>query len=186
MGWGERLNDILLIQSATWQNLMLSHLVLIALLRCLDHIHLKPKFHPDTDLSLSLSLYFSFGISIFCEIGIYKTTSFITWKTNIEWRKTFIFEIKSGKVQEVVKGGGAKSLNFLHLWLKLVIGKKIDWGERLNNILLIQIQLIQRAIGCGERLNLLHACVYKNKTVNIIHDLTIASTFLNDDIVFFH
>ena len=41
-------------------------------------------------------------------------------KTNIEGRKPFIFEIneiKSGRVQEVGKGSGTKSLNILHFWL---------------------------------------------------------------------
>ena len=51
-------------------------------------------------------------------------------KTNIEWRKPFIFEIneiKSGRVQEVGRGveSGDKSLNLLYLWLKLVIDKKM-------------------------------------------------------------
>ena len=44
-------------------------------------------------------------------------------KTNIEGRKPFIFEIneiKSGRVQEVGKGGGTKSLNFLHLWVESI------------------------------------------------------------------
>ena len=53
--------------------------------------------------------------------------------------KPFIFEIneiKSGRVQEVGKGGKTKSLNLLHLWLKLVIDKKMGWGKRLNEILL--------------------------------------------------
>ena len=37
------------------------------------------------------------------------------------------------KVEEFKKlGRGAKSLNLLHLWLKLVIDKKMGWGERLN------------------------------------------------------
>ena len=41
-------------------------------------------------------------------------------KTNIEGRKPFIFEIneiKSGRVQEVGKGSGTKSLNLVHFWL---------------------------------------------------------------------
>ena len=89
-------------------------------------------------LSLSLSLsYFCFGSSIFCETEIYKIIDVISWKTNIEWRKPFIYEIKSGKVLEVEKGSGTKSLNFLHLWLKLVIDKKMRRGERLNEKLLI-------------------------------------------------
>ena len=93
-------------------------------------------------LSLSLSLsYFSFGPSIFCETGIHKITSVITWKTNIEWKKSFIFEIneiKSGRVQESWKRGGTKSVNLMHLWLTLVIDKKMGWGERLNEILLMK------------------------------------------------
>ena len=95
-------------------------------------MHLKPK-PISLSLSLSLSLSFSFGYSIFFETGMYKIIGVITWKINIEWRKPFIFEIneiKSGRIQEVRKGGGAKSL-------KLVINKKMRWGERLNKILLI-------------------------------------------------
>ena len=113
-------------------------------------MHLKPKpisysFWHWLSLSLSLSLW----PSIFCETRIYKITCIITWKTNIEWRKSFIFEIneiKSGSVQEVGKGGGTKFLNFLHLWLKLVIDKEMRWGERLNEILLIQRAIWQNPI----------------------------------------
>ena len=32
---------------------------------------------------------------------------------------------------EVGKGSGTKSLNLLHLWLKLVVDKKVGWGKRL-------------------------------------------------------
>ena len=91
----------------------------------------------EANLSLSLSSYFYFGSLIFCETEIYKIIDVISWKTNIEWRKPFIYEIKSGKVSEVEKGSGTKSLNFLHLWLKLVIDKKMRRGERLNEKLLI-------------------------------------------------
>ena len=61
----------------------------------------------------------------------------ITWETNIEWRKPFTFEmneIKSGKVQEVGKGSVMKSLNLLHLWLKLVNDKKMRWCKGPNEI----------------------------------------------------
>ena len=95
----------------------------------------------EANLSLSLSSYFYFGSLIFCETEIYKIIDVISWKTNIEWRKPFIFEIneiKSGRVQEDGKGGGSKSLNLLHLWLKPIVVKKMGWGERLNDILLIQ------------------------------------------------
>ena len=34
-------------------------------------------------------------------------------------------KIKRGRAQEVGKGGVTKSLNLLHLWLKLVIDKKM-------------------------------------------------------------
>ena len=87
-------------------------------------------------LTLSLSLSFS-ALQYFVKLN-YKIICVITWKTNIEWRKPFIYEIKSGKVLEVEKGSGTKSLNFLHLWLKLVIDKKIGWCECLNEILFIQ------------------------------------------------
>ena len=62
-------------------------------------------------------------------------------KTNIKWKKPFIFlinKIKIGRVQEVGKGSRTKSFNFLHLWLKLIIDKKMG-GERLNEKVFIQI-----------------------------------------------
>ena len=103
---------------------------------------LKPKpISYSLSLSFSLSLQLFFCSSIFCEKGIYKITNIITWKTNIKWRKPFIFEInkiKSRRVQEVGKGDGTKSSNLLYLWLKLVIDKKMRWGKRLNEIQFIQ------------------------------------------------
>jgi len=42
------------------------------------------------------------------------------------------------RVQESWKRGGTKSVNLMHLWLTLVIDKKMECGEMLNEILLMK------------------------------------------------